>query len=452
MLGFAWLTFRQAQEALKNGRLEEAQRLLSLPGAQGHRKLEGLLGQLARAFVERGERHLRRDDAEAAWRDLLQAEQLQTAEKSTGRLREALTRLGVAEVRALLQAGEPRRADEALTRLRERATRSPEVQVLDEAAKGWLTAKELADQGEFARSLEALGRVSRLLPGPNRVLEQFRSDVERRQERFAGLLARLHEAVEAARWQEVIEAAEQVLATAPQHAEARKARSRAWKVVEPVTVALPRGERGEPERPDDGPPGRFLLWIDGVGGYLICLGSRIGLGQASADGHVEIPFVADVSRIHATLMRDAEGYVLEGSRSIQVNGQTTTRAMLRPNDRVTLGPSCQFQFRQPVPVSATARLDLVSGHRLPLSVDAVLLMADTLILGSGPQVHVTVPDLKQPFVLFRCKDGLGYRHSGSVTINGQKGGERGVLSSHTTVTGDEFAFAIEPVGTRMGQC
>src|SRR5581483_7028211 len=119
MLGFAWLTFRQAQEALKNGRLDEAQRLLSLPGVQGHRKLEGLLAQLARALVERGERHLRRDDVEAAWRDLLQAEHLQTAAKNTDRLRQALTRLGVAEIRALLQAGEPRRADEALVRFRE---------------------------------------------------------------------------------------------------------------------------------------------------------------------------------------------------------------------------------------------------------------------------------------------------------------------------------------------
>jgi tetratricopeptide (TPR) repeat protein len=450
MLGFPWLTFRQAHEALKNGRLEEAQRLLSLPAVQGHRKLEGLLDQLARAFVERGERHLRRDDVEAAWRDLLQAEHLQTAAKSTDRLRQALTRLGVAEIRALLQAGEPRRAEEALVRFRERAARSPEVQVLDETAKDWLAARELADLGEFARALETLKRVARLLSGPNRVLEQFRGDVEKRQERYVGLVSRLHEAVEAARWQEVIEAAEQVLAVAPQHAEARKARSRAWKVVEPITIALPSAERAA-EPPTNDPASRFLLWIDGVGGYLVCLGSRIALGQASADGHVEVPFVADVSRVHATLTRDSEGYVLEGSRLIQVNGQTTTRALLRPNDRVTLGPSCQFQFRQPVAVSATARLDLVSGHRLPLSVDGILLMAETLILGSGPQVHVTVPDLKQPFVLFRHKDGLGYRHGGGVAINGQKCVERGVLGPRAAVTGDDFAFALESVGTRLGQ-
>jgi len=42
MLGFAWLTLRQAQEALKNGRLEEAQRLLEQPAARSHRRTRGL--------------------------------------------------------------------------------------------------------------------------------------------------------------------------------------------------------------------------------------------------------------------------------------------------------------------------------------------------------------------------------------------------------------------------
>src|SRR5690349_7111608 len=118
MFGFVWLAQKQAQDAITAGRLEEALRLLSDPNAQAQRGSGALLVQLARAFVERGERQLRRDDAEAAWRDLLQAEQLQTAERSTERLREALMRLGLAEVRGILQAGEPGRADEALSRLR----------------------------------------------------------------------------------------------------------------------------------------------------------------------------------------------------------------------------------------------------------------------------------------------------------------------------------------------
>ena len=85
MFGFAWLAIRQAREALKQGRLEEAHRLLTQPAIRDQRAIGELLAQLVRGYVERGERHLKLDDAQSAWRDLLQAEQLQTAEKSVAR-------------------------------------------------------------------------------------------------------------------------------------------------------------------------------------------------------------------------------------------------------------------------------------------------------------------------------------------------------------------------------
>ena len=119
--------------------------------------------------------------------------------------------------------------------------------------------------------------------------------------------------------------------------------------------------------------------------------------------------------------------------------------------RMTLGGGCQLQFRQPAPVSTSARLDLVSGHRLPLTVDAVLLMSDTLVLGPGSLVHVEMPDCKQMVVLYRHKDVLGIRCPGEFTLNGQKCRDRGVLGAHATVTGDDFALAIETIGTKMGR-
>jgi tetratricopeptide (TPR) repeat protein len=453
MFGFAWLAIRQAREALKQGRLEEAHRLLTQPAIRDHRNVGELLTRLARDYIERAERQLKHDDAEGAWRDLLHAEQLQTTERGVDCLRQALTRLGLAEVRALLQAGETRRADEAIARLRERRVRSSELRVLEEATRDWLQARELADRGEFALALDAVERTRRRLPDRPCVLEQLAADLVCHRDRFPGLLVRLHEAADAERWREVVELAEQVLTLAPHHAEARKARSRAWKAIEPVTVAMPSpsGSNNDEVLACEGLPARFMLWIDGVGGYLVCLGARLTFGQAIVDGHVDVPLVADVSRLHASLMRDTEGYVLEAVRPIQVNGRDATRALLQSGDRVTLGASCQFQFQQPVPISASARLDLVSGHRLPLSVDAVLLMADTLILGEGPQVHVSVPDLQQPLVLFRQKDTLGIRHAGKLNINGHKSGERLLLNDlHATVNGENISFALEPVGARIG--
>ncbi len=454
MLGFGWLTLKQADEALKNGRLEEAQNLLTQPQAQGRKGVAERLAKLARALVERAERQQRNNDLDAAWRDLILAEQLLSGDTSPERLRQTLIALGLglAEVRTLLQAGDPKRADEAISRLRDKAVRSAELQVLEEASRDWLNARELADKAEFARAVEVLDRAARLLGEACPALTNYRNDIDQKRLKFPGLLVKLHEAANAKRWPDVLELADRVLSMAPDHAEARKIRTRAWQSLEPAEV-LPVPSKPVSKLDDtiaaDALPLRFLLWIDGVGGYLVCLGGRLTFGQATPDAHVDVPLVADVSRLHATLSRDSEGYVLEAVRPVQVNGRPVTRGFLRNGDRVTVGTSCQFQFRQPVPVSTSARLDLVSGHRLPVGIDGVLLMADTLVLGSGTQVHVTIPDLKEPIVLFRGKDGLGYRHKGSLVINGRKSPERGLLGAQATVHGDEISFAVEPVGLRL---
>ncbi len=449
MLRFGWLTLRQAQEALRTGCLEEAQRLLAQPAAQGQKRSWEVLQQLARAFAERGERQLRLEDPAAAWADLLRAEQTGVSDPAAVRLRQALTRLGLAEVRALLEAGEPVRAVEAVAQLRDRGARLPELEPLEEAAKDWVLARELADRGEFAQALQTLGRARKLLPGPTGALKRFHDLLDERREPFAALLAALHEAAEQERWRDVLDLSEKVLAVAPQHAEARRVRNRAWKAIEPATVVSVPARR---EPPRDEPPAdagvQYLLWIDGVGGYLVCLDNRITLGQATPDSTVDVPLFADVSRLHAVLTRDPEGYLLEALRPAQVNGRPVLKGLLRSGDRVTLGTCCQIQFRQPVPVSASARLDLVSGHRLRLAVEGVLLMADTLVLGPSPQAHVVMPDLREPVVLFRQKAGLGVRHAGNLLVNGHTCRDRAALEPGAAVAGNDFSLTLEPVVRR----
>lgn len=450
MLGTAWLALRQANEALRNGRLEEAQRLLGQSAVQGHKKSWEALQQLARAFVDRGERSLRQDDPEAAWTDLLEAEKIGVADCGAEKLRHNLTRLGLAEVKVFLEAGEPRRAAEAIARLRDRSVRQPELKHLEDVAQDWVLAEELAARGEFNRSIQTVQRLRRFMPGQFPALDRFQQELERRHDAFASLLLKLHEAVDQGRWREVVQVSDQVLALAPQHAEARKFRQRAWQTIEPVTVIeAVKAEAAGTRNPPPTPPSRLLLWIDGVGGYLVCLGNRVSLGQATPESAAEVPLLADISRLHARLTRDTEGYLLEASRPVLVNGQGVEKALLQSGDRITLGSSCQLRFVQPVPVSATARLDLTSGHRLPLALDGVVLMADTLVLGPGSQVHIALPDLKQPVVLYRQKDGLGIRCPGSFLVDGQRCQERGNLRSSSSIVGDDFALAVEPVGARL---
>jgi hypothetical protein len=362
-------------------------------------------------------------------------------------------RLAVAEVRAVLQTGDLRRVEETIARYRGRNVTVSELGVLDEAVKTWQHSQELADRGEFGAALETFARVRKLLSAPADLLEQFQQEPEQRRQTCDGLLVRLTEICAQGRWPEAIDLAGQVMVVAPNHPEARRLRSQAWRAVEPVT--LPAHTTAGVHSPNQavgegGPAPRYLLWIDGIGGYLVCLGNRISLGQAAPGSCVDVPLIADVSRMHATLTRDKEGYLLEAMRAAQVNGREVSKALLRPEDRITLGSSCQLIFRQPAPVSLSARLDLVSGHRLPLAIDAALLMADTLVLGPGSQVHVTVPELKEPVILFRNKDRLGIRWGRPLTINGQPSTGRCLLDATASVIAGDCVFSVEPAGPRLG--
>lgn len=207
------------------------------------------------------------------------------------------------------------------------------------------------------------------------------------------------------------------------------------------TVSLEPTIYEKPRTPE--PASQYLLWIDGVGGFLVCLSHRVTLGQASPEGVVDIPLLADVSRHHATLQRDTEGYFLEAIRKTQVNGQVTDKVLLRTADRITFGSSCQMMFWQAVPVSASARLDVVSGHRFLHPVDSVLLMADTLLIGPGPQAHVVMPDLTQPLVLYRQKTSLAARWAGNLVINGVVHEGKGVLEAGATLETEQVTLSLE---------
>ncbi|NBO93387.1 MAG: FHA domain-containing protein, partial [Planctomycetia bacterium] len=381
MIGYAWLTLRQIRESIKLGRLEEAAPLLQMPEIRTHRQAGELFGLLARAYVERGERALSRDDTEAAWSDLQAADALDPADKSTDKLRRELIALNMAELRALLSAGELNRADDLRIRLRQRGVRSPELLVIDEGLQGWMRAIELADLGEMAQAIDTLDRTRRLL-GVNTRLDTLMDDLNRRRAALPSALAELHRAAGAEQWADAIVLADAALALAPQHAEARALRHRAWRAVEPATIPHPGPGAAAAADPL---PLRFFLWVDGVGGYLVCLSNRLTFGQATAP--VDIPLVADVSRHHAGIQRDAEGYVLEAIRSVRVNDQSITRTMLNNGDEITLGATCRLAFRLPVAANHSARLDSLSGRRLPVGVDSVFLMAETLIMGNG-NAHV----------------------------------------------------------------
>ncbi|VTS05157.1 FHA domain-containing protein [Tuwongella immobilis] len=468
-----WLVLRQANEALKNARPEDAARLLQPLVQQGYRQAYAMQSQVMRAFVERALRSLRQDDIESAWADLIRAERIDRVDAVAVQLRETLTRLGLAQLRALLESGKALPAVECAVRLRDRGVRHPELHQHLEAAQEWVLANEIAERGDFLLAQQTSERIRKLLVCPFTGLNQWQAELSERMGRFRTAIDAMLEAVSQHDWSDVLKWAEQAIAAAPQNRDAQQMRDRAWdalKSAAPVTnpsriaewssIAPGSGSGGDPlpfpvanlpppPPPPNAPVRRFFLWIDGVAGFLVCLNPRITIGQAIGEAPVDIPLYADVSRMHASLTRDEEGYQLEASKSVLLNGRNTERALLQHGDRITLGNSCQLTFTRPLAISSTAKLTLVSGHRLPTSVDGIVLMSDSLLMGPETNTHVAIPGLKLPLILLRTRDGLAVKHAANYRIDGVICSDRTELTLPAHVYNEHFSLTLEPAPNRL---
>lgn len=191
---------------------------------------------------------------------------------------------------------------------------------------------------------------------------------------------------------------------------------------------------------------RFALWIDGVGGYLVCLRDSVVLGQSTADATVDVALQADVSRKHAVIRRQAEEYWLEALATTKIEGRPIGgKVLLRDGDEIQLGASVRLRFRRPHPLSATARLEPLSYHRPRPGVDAVLLMSESLVLGPRWQNHVVCRDWSSDLVLARRGGELSCRAMRPFSINGSECDGRGPLAFTSRIEGDDFTLCLEPV-------
>ena len=191
---------------------------------------------------------------------------------------------------------------------------------------------------------------------------------------------------------------------------------------------------------------RFMLWIDAVGGFLVCPADEVTLGQPIQRAMVDVPILADISSRHARIRRDEEGYLIEAIRDVWLGGRKVEKtASLGDGDRIELGHSVRLVFRQPHALSATARLEFSSHHRTQPSADAVLLMADACILGPSPGSHVVCRNWKSEVILYRQDRQLFCRTGGDFEIDGRRHRQKGPVNRNSRITGDGFSFYLEEV-------
>ena len=104
------LTLRQAEEAVRADRFEEALELARRPEVADHCQAGQLRNRVALRLVERACEHARQGHSQAAWHDLRQAELAGAPSTKLVQVRGELTDRGAQEVQAALDTGAPNQA------------------------------------------------------------------------------------------------------------------------------------------------------------------------------------------------------------------------------------------------------------------------------------------------------------------------------------------------------
>jgi hypothetical protein len=195
---------------------------------------------------------------------------------------------------------------------------------------------------------------------------------------------------------------------------------------------------------------RFLLWVDGVGGYLLCLSNRILIGgPADQNGETDVALLANLSRRHATITRSGDGYIFEPHGSSGIGKKEISNPTpLQNGYEIRLGQSVRLEFRLPSVLSGTAVLGFLSDHRPNYSVDGVIMMEDNFLLGSGSENHVICPDVTEPLVLFRRDGQIWCKCRTSVMIDGKLNEQGGPIQPGSVVTAMDLRFRLEDIPTQ----
>lgn len=424
----------------------------------------------ARARLERGDLA----GASARLRPLRQKgrDDVETLDRRIGDARSALaeTRQRLAEV---LERGDCEAALACLERLSGLAGECFDVRREIDAGVERIqqVVRDAWARGELGRAVRLIDRAAQL-PGPARELEHWTAELALARELAAAIQAgawsravitvgRLRRTSADAKWLRrledelrTIEGVEREILAGP-IGDLIGASAPAGDAVAPgaptLAVANPREKAAKEAKPAADPlrgnrsRRRFLLWVDGVGAYLVLTGEGIGIGRAGSSARPDVPLAADLEGVHAQIVRVDGEYFLVARGPVTVRGARVEKHLLRDRDDCTLGKRAHLRFRLPSNLSATAILDLSGGARLDGDVRHVVLLDRHLIFGADASAHVCVPKLTERAILSQGPDGFRLKTTESIEVDGKTVPAETVLPAGTPVKAGELTFTWTPV-------
>jgi hypothetical protein len=486
------IRLREARVAWQSGRYDDASRVLTDEGLREFLPAKRLARDVAGKMVERARDRFALGDTVAGWKDLLAADRLGGQLEAVDRVRHEYADATLIAAHRYLAADEPAQAIAHLEKIRKRGLADDRVRTCAQMAQLMQESVKLAARAHFVEALATNRRAQGLArlcshasadfppaKSPDGIMDRIAAQLETKCQQLeaAGadcqrIGAEMHAALLSQSWSEVLCAADALLAIAPQHAAAVQARRRAWKAVGmdvtqlyvgrisrgavPLAVDRTAIRNGRPSTrrasrsnevdtvAGNENPKRGLLWIDAVGGFLVCVDDSVAIGQPAPGETVALPILADLSRRHAIVRRNAGTYILEPLQRTFVDGrEITTPTLLADNQMIQLGDNVRIRFNKSHALSATAKLTVESHHKTQPSADAVLLMADSCVLGPNRHCHVRCREWRRDVVVYRQNDQLFCRADEPLSVDGVAASGNYEIQSGSRVEGEDFSFAWE---------
>lgn len=445
----AWrMRLQEATKAVDCDRIEEALRLVEDHQLVQYGPGKELASKIAAKLLGRASARITQGDRGGAGIDLEEARRLQGETEAWLAARGALVDQTIAEARIRLAAGDP----QASARLVDDAARIHPASTLVQRWRQVLGKVESARRSEeFGRFGEAESQLHAAvaLEPQWEWLRDYRTRLRERGMTLDLLLEKLERQKNDLAWTEALHTAQQVAAISPEHPAVRETRQRASAADSPVNVPPTHYWPHAKRSPSVGSPmtsnGRLRLWIDGVGGYLICPQNRVTIGRGGPHSQADIALAAELSRQHAAIERRKDAYFLIAEHETLLNNKPVAdEALLNDGDEITLGRSVRCEFERPHPWSMSARVNWLTRHRPQMAPDGVLLLADSIVLGRSSQSHVIVPHLPDEMILFVQGDQLMLRSKTSFNVDGRRCEGRVAVPFGSQITSDAISMMIEP--------
>lgn len=187
-----------------------------------------------------------------------------------------------------------------------------------------------------------------------------------------------------------------------------------------------------------------IMWIDGVGGYMLLDTDEVVIGQAYHGSPSEICIVGDLSRQAAAIRRSDGDYLIQPLQPTRINDCPIDRPQLLSDGcEIQLGDRVRLAFSKPSPLSATARLELVSLNKFKPTVDGILLLSDSCVLGPNAGSHVVCPTWSNEILMFRHQAGWYFRTLDEVEVDGKLEKGQIPLVAGMRINGNDFSLSIE---------